>query len=46
MSARANPWLLRAPALAVYAPFLVVPMALGLLIRFFDFQVKVACMPP
>lgn len=38
MSARANPWLLSAPALAVYATFLVVPMALVLLISFFDFQ--------
>ncbi|RBL83125.1 ABC transporter permease [Streptomyces cavourensis] len=38
MSARANPWLLSAPALAVYATFLVVPMALVFLISFFDFQ--------
>ena len=38
MSARANPWLLSAPALAVYATFLVVPMALVLLISFFEFQ--------
>lgn len=38
MSARANPWLLSAPALAVYATFLVVPMALVVLISFFDFQ--------
>ena len=38
MSARANPWVLSAPALAVYATFLVVPMALVFLISFFDFQ--------
>ncbi|ARP80623.1 ABC transporter permease [Bordetella genomosp. 8] len=38
MSARANPWLLSAPALVVYATFLVVPMALVFLISFFDFQ--------
>ena len=38
MSARANPWLLSTPALALYATFLVVPMALVILISFFDFQ--------
>jgi len=38
MSARANPWVLSAPALVVYATFLVVPMALVFLISFFDFQ--------
>lgn len=38
MSARTNPWVLSAPALAVYATFLVVPMALVFLISFFDFE--------
>lgn len=38
MSARTNPWVLSAPALVVYATFLVVPMALVFLISFFDFQ--------
>jgi putative spermidine/putrescine transport system permease protein len=38
MSTRTNPWVLSAPALVVYATFLVVPMALVFLISFFDFQ--------
>ncbi|MFD4836319.1 ABC transporter permease [Achromobacter sp. NPDC058515] len=38
MSKRTNPWVLSAPALVVYATFLVVPMALVFLISFFDFQ--------
>jgi putative spermidine/putrescine transport system permease protein len=38
MSPRTNPWVLSAPALVVYATFLVVPMALVFLISFFDFQ--------
>ncbi|OZI23151.1 ABC transporter permease [Bordetella genomosp. 9] len=38
MSARTNPWLLSGPALALYATFLVVPMALVFLISFYDFQ--------
>ena len=38
MNARTNPWVLSAPALVVYATFLVVPMALVFLISFFDFQ--------
>lgn len=38
MSPRANPWVLSAPALVVYATFLVVPMALVFIISFFDFQ--------
>ena len=29
MTARTNPWVLSAPALAVYATFLVVPMVLA-----------------
>jgi len=37
-SARANPWLLSAPALLIFATFLVVPMALVWLISFFDFE--------
>jgi len=38
LSARANPWLLSAPALLIFATFLVVPMALVWLISFFDFE--------
>ncbi|MEI2417641.1 ABC transporter permease [Orrella sp. JC864] len=38
MPGRVNPWLLSAPALLVYATFLVVPLALVFLISFFDFE--------
>ena len=43
MTARTNPWVLSAPALVVYATFLVVPMALVFLISFFDFQFFITC---
>jgi len=38
MNARLNPWLLSAPALVVYATFLVVPLFLVFLISFFNFE--------
>ncbi|OZI40235.1 ABC transporter permease [Bordetella genomosp. 1] len=38
MSERHNPWLLSTPALAVYATFLIVPLALVFLISFFNFD--------
>ena len=37
MSAARAPWLLSAPALTLYATFLVAPLASVLLISFFDF---------
>ncbi|MDQ8033920.1 MAG: ABC transporter permease [Bordetella sp.] len=38
MSERHNPWVLSTPALAVYATFLIVPLALVFLISFFNFD--------
>src|SRR5690606_22175568 len=38
MNARLNPWLLSAPAVVVYATFLVVPLFLVFLISFFNFE--------
>jgi len=35
---RARPWLLSAPALVLYATFLIVPLFMVFLISFFDFQ--------